>query len=798
MKSFNIIKGFLILLFIATPIIIHAQNTTFYGGIKGNVIDQVTLQPLAFCTIQITELQMGTTSNEQGDFFLDNVPEGKYNVTFSFVGYHEKVISEVQVIRNKISFHEIQLTENSFSLDAVELIVHKYENNSSMPVGTFSLSREEIFRSPASNGNIFKAISVIPGVQSGSGSFSALAVRGQGTEENAMYVDGFPIFDLSHLSSSRGGFDDANGGRFSIFGPRVIDGLVIQTGGFSSLYGRKSSSYLGLSVKEGNPENAEIDIMGSLTGASINYSGPSFIHDNTTAFLSFRYQNFEPILNITDQVDLGFPSFSDLTLKTVTKLNDKNRVTVLALYNPEIFERTTENVAADEELESTFITDIDIKRSLLGVKLRTLLNEKSNWINLLYYRNKTSDISFGKAYPEFKANGDLPDSNEIPFNNNKGAFDSKEEEIGFRSVYTNSIRDNITLKAGIDLARVSIDHRRVLRETDTIYSFYRDELPLNQQAQSFFILEPQNFDSSFIGEETNASAFANLRVAPTRRLNLNIGIRYDYTGFSNAGKVSPRLSGSLKLSEKSSINIATGIFYQDPLFVDIADNDGGKLDPEKAIHYIAGYKHYFSSDLKFTGEIYYKDFDDLIVRPNTAINSLANQGDGFAYGIDLSLVKRLSDKYNGQVSYSYSESKRNNRDGKGEYDYLYSQPHLFNFLLSYQPSIKWIFSGKIRYSTGQPTNSAILFSDVHSTVGFERFGQELTGINDIRNDAVIGIDFRMDRRFQFRKSAFTTFIDIQNVLNRENASTRTFHERTGEYEPMALGILPTIGLRLEL
>ncbi|MBL4656059.1 MAG: hypothetical protein JKY33_09585 [Bacteroidia bacterium] len=48
-----------------------------------------------------------------------------------------------------------------------------------------------------------------------------------------------------------------------------------------------------------------------------------------------------------------------------------------------------------------------------------------------------------------------------------------------------------------------------------------------------------------------------------------------------------------------------------------------------------------------------------------------------------------------------------------------------------------------------------------------------------------------------KKAALTAFLDIENLLDRENGSTREFHERTGVYKPTSLGILPTIGLRFD-
>lgn len=793
----NRMLSIIILCFTISQVV--AQNSVASGNIKGQVADQVTLETLPFCNVILEGTTIGVTTDENGIFLLENVNEGNYNIRFSYLGYNEKNLQDVRVTRNKTAYYKVALTENSLALDQVEIKAYKYENISSMPVSTFSMSREEIFRSPASNGNIFRAISTLPGVQSGGGSFAALAVRGQGTEENATFVDQFPVFELSHLAGGRGGFDDPNGGRFSIFGPRAVDGLVLQTGGFSALQGRRSSSYMEVNIKEGNPENAVIDGLISLTGMAVSYSGP--LGNKSQLYTSLRYQNFVPALTLTGQADLGFPSFADLTLKFNSRLNKKNKLTILALLNPEKFIRNTENVVKDDNIinqyENNFLADVNNGKGLLGIKLNTQINNKSHWTNLGYFRFKSTDTSYGIAYPEERADGNTLTYDEISFNDRKGKIENTEREMGVRSIFTSQINERATLKAGIDITNVHIDHSRILFQTDTIYSFYRNSLPQNQFGQNYFVLTSDNFDSAYNGRQTNVSGYFNLWYNVNSKLSSNVGLRYDYTGFSKTIRISPRFNMKYSISEKTNVSFATGIYYQDPLHIFISDNNGDSLEPEKSIHFISGLTHYFNLDLKLTLEGYYKSFSNLIVRPNPAINSLDNIGEGEASGIDISLVKRLSNRFNGQISYSYSQSTRDNHDGIGLYDHLYSQPHIFNFLIGYQPSSNWVLSWKLRYSTGQPTNSSIIYEDIFSDEDFIRFGQELTGRHDIRNDNFIGIDLRIDRRIQFENFSINAFLDIQNVMNRENASTRSFFEITGEYKPQALGILPTIGWRFE-
>jgi len=84
-KGFKIV--FLVLL--ASSSFCSAQTT---GSISGKVIDSSTKKPAPFLTIFFANTMFGTTSNESGEFKLSNIPNGKYNLTISGVGY--KVISQ--------------------------------------------------------------------------------------------------------------------------------------------------------------------------------------------------------------------------------------------------------------------------------------------------------------------------------------------------------------------------------------------------------------------------------------------------------------------------------------------------------------------------------------------------------------------------------------------------------------------------------------------------------------------------------------------------------------------------------
>src|SRR5262249_3638414 len=147
------------------------------------------------------------------------------------------------------------------------------------------------------------------------------------------------------------------------------------------------------------------------------------------------------------------------------------------------------------------------------------------------------------------------------------------------------------------------------------------------------------------------------------------------------------------------------------------------------IQYILGYKIYFSNDLKLVAEGWYKQFDDQAVRLYSGQPYLDNNGTGYAYGADVNLTKRLTKKFYGQISYSYMQSKRDDHDGLGKYDYTFSQPHVVSMLCSYNPNEKWIFSGKFRYAMGRPTDRYIVHANVFNDPSYARYSQEITGKN---------------------------------------------------------------------
>lgn len=468
------------------------------------------------------------------------------------------------------------------------------------------------------------------------------------------------------------------------------------------------------------------------------------------------------------------------------------------MYNPETYEKTIDHVKESDKdkMEDVGIVNTENNKALFGVNLRTLTSKNSYWKNVVYYRLLRSNATLGTSFPVADANGGFADKNNIPYEAGIRIIKNNQAELGYRSIFTKHIK-NTTVTAGVDFARVGMDYSRKLKHTDTLYTFTTTDIRPSP-AQYYIILQPQYYNSVFNDFAYNTSAYLDLSFTVLGRLTLNPGVRYDYTGFAAQHNISPRISGSVELNGGSSINFATGIFYQDPLLADVADQpSGNKLKNERTVQYILGYKKYFSGDLKLVVETYYKQLDGLTVRPFSGQTVLNNKGTGYAAGIDLNLTKRLSRNYYGQIGYSYMQSKRDDHDGLGRYNYTYSQPHIISLLASYKPDNKWVFSTKFRYATGRPKDAFVIHNNVFGSANYTRYSQELMGKNEDRLNDFISFDVRTDYRIQRRKMSITAFIDIVDLLNRDNHSSEVFQPITGKTYYDGLAIFPTFGVRIE-
>ena len=108
--------------------------------LEGNVTDSETGEPLLGVEVYFPQLEKGAVTNEAGQFKLDNLPEGRYKLIVSFIGY-ETYSTTIDLKTNK---NEIQVALPTSAIEMQEVIVstpfHKLQRDNVMKVERASVS----------------------------------------------------------------------------------------------------------------------------------------------------------------------------------------------------------------------------------------------------------------------------------------------------------------------------------------------------------------------------------------------------------------------------------------------------------------------------------------------------------------------------------------------------------------------------------------------------------------------------------------------------------------------------------
>ena len=91
------------------------------GKIAGKVIDAATREPLVGANVTIVGTMMGNSTNADGEFFIINIPPGKYSVRISMIGYEAVIKKDAVVIVDQTTRVDANL--NSTNIEGKEVVI---------------------------------------------------------------------------------------------------------------------------------------------------------------------------------------------------------------------------------------------------------------------------------------------------------------------------------------------------------------------------------------------------------------------------------------------------------------------------------------------------------------------------------------------------------------------------------------------------------------------------------------------------------------------------------------------------
>lgn len=211
-KSFPIV--FFIMLSICMSVM-YAQSNS--GNIKGQVVDASTGEPLPGANIFLKGTALGSSTDIEGIYRVQNVSSGQYEMIVSYIGYQKQTIS-VEVLPNKTVMLDIKLGLAVFELGERVIITAQREGQAQAINQQITsdqivniISEQKIKELP--DANAAEAVGRLPGVaiQRDGGEASKLMIRGLDPKFTNITVNGIQIpasgaerrdVDLSMISQS--------------------------------------------------------------------------------------------------------------------------------------------------------------------------------------------------------------------------------------------------------------------------------------------------------------------------------------------------------------------------------------------------------------------------------------------------------------------------------------------------------------------------------------------------------------------------------------------------------------------
>ncbi len=260
-------------------VLILLGRNTFAQSTKkifGYVYDSSGNVPLVGANVIIEGSGIGTSTNENGYFHFDNLLNGTYSVTVSFIGYKSKTEADIIVNGDQPKEVYFYLTKAENKLDEIVITSKNNSGLSSVKI----LDSEKIDKSNSQSvAEILKQVSGLEIESTGGiGSAKRISIRGSNTNQVLVLLDGIPLNNQSSANAD-----------LSKIPTNIVEKIEIYEGGSSSKFG---SGAIGGAINIITKRNFKNEYKLNLSGGTYGYfnvePGISGNYKNLSFYLSYN------------------------------------------------------------------------------------------------------------------------------------------------------------------------------------------------------------------------------------------------------------------------------------------------------------------------------------------------------------------------------------------------------------------------------------------------------------------------------------------------------------------------------
>ncbi len=630
--------------------------------IRGTVIDNASNSTLPFVNIVIQNTNIGTTTDSLGNFVLQGVNVGRYNIQVSMIGYEPLILKEIQVTSGKEVFLNIALKENTTTL--TEVIIKPKVNkeqpiNSTATVSAKMLSVEEAKRYAGGFDDPARLVSAFAGVSSNINN-NAIVVRGNSPQALQWKLEGVEIPNPNHFAD----LSAFGGGGLTALSSQLLANSDFLSGAMPAEYGNALSGVFDIFMRKGNNKKAEHTIQLGLLGIDIASEGPFKKHGKASYLFNYRYSTLtllEPLL----PENAGGTNYQDLSFK----LNfPTKRAGTFSVWGIGLIDKSGAK-AKNDSSEWKYDTDKesqDVKQYMgaVGTSHKIILNKKQ------FVKSTLASTINGIDFSTARINNSISPSQ-------KNKVDNKTYNLVLSSFINSKLSAKHTNKTGFVFTNMNYD------------LLLKNALPIGTPLQTIVTEK---------GSSSLLSAYSNSTFNLHNKLTINAGINTQLFTLNNNYTIEPRLGLKYQFEPAQSISFAYGLHSRlERLNYYFVKNNTGEsinknLDLTKSHHLVMGYDVSLSEFTHLKAEVYYQHLFDVPVIADSSFSminqqndwffngKLQNTGKGKNYGVDITFEKYLSKGYYYMITGSIFNSQYKGGDNIWR-DTRYNRNYAFNFLI---------------------------------------------------------------------------------------------------------------------
>lgn len=783
------------------------QNFAQTQTIKGTVIDKQSELPLIGAAVELinTENTIGSVTDVDGYFRLENVPIGRQVIQVSYLGYNSITLPNILVTSGKEVILDISLEESVEQLDEVVVTAEVEKSKAQNELATVSartFSVEEVIRYSGGRSDVARLASNFAGVSTADDSRNDIVIRGNSPTGVLWRLEGIPIPNPNHFSTL-----GTTGGPVSALNPNLLKNSDFLTAAFPAEYGNALAGVFDLGFRSGNRDKHEFMIQnGAISGVELMAEGPMNKKHTSSYLVAGRY-SFVGLAS-----DLGLPigtnaspNYQDIAFKLDFANGGAGKFTLFGIGGLSDIDFLHDEVDEDDIFAANDEDAFAISRfGVLGLKHNFLIGDKS------YLRTVIAASTSQNEFDQDRySNLDQPDESV------RRLFEGDNTEVRYSisSYFNRKFSRKLTARIGILTEFYDFDINQRNRENTP---------DLDDDGLSDWVTV-----NSFQGNMTILQPFVQTQYRFTPKWTLNLGLHAQYLTLNETFALEPRAALNWNFLPSQTLTLGYGLHQQSqplPILLLVSEVDGQLVESNRNLeftrsnHFVLGYDVQFGGDWRTKVEAYYQAIDRVPVEGEEPtsfsilnvgadfgfpddVDFLVNEGTGSNIGIELTVEKFFSRGYYGLLTTSIFDSKYEGSDGV-ERNTAFNNGYVVNLL-----------AGK-EFKIGKAKRNAFSLDTKVTTAGGQYYTPVDLEASKIAQEEVLFEDqafseqfdsyFRWDFKFGFQLNSATKkishqfYFDIQNVLNTENVFARRYNRLTNEVnEVLQLGFFPDFLYRIQ-